>query len=275
MMKGRRQIILIPCWAQISPSGAPVVAISCKQGLRLIVLHRLIACREVEAHKPADLHKRQNAAAHQLINVPDTALEMPGNFQFVQPLDSGRIDVFFGLHKSFEIHRDYFDFICVSSGLVPAIQVTRTTSPTAGSRGRQHAGISLCPWISIGPSINGSCAMRAKARLTSVFGFFIDGGNRRKTLLSSAAKACSRGWNYNWSRTWKIFPPALKKLCLLKPPCADCLPPYLCFCNILTRLKSGRYIAITMVPIMPAKNIIITGSSAAVNRVTASSRSST
>ena len=99
MMKGRRQIILIPCWAQISPSGAPVVAISCKQGLRLIVLHRLIACREVEAHKPADLHKRQNAAAHQLINVPDTALEMPGNFQFVQPLDSGQIDVFFGLHK--------------------------------------------------------------------------------------------------------------------------------------------------------------------------------
>jgi len=173
------------------------------------------------------------------------------------------------LHKSFEIHRDYFDFICVSSGLVPAIQVTRTTSPTAGSRGRQHAGISLCPRISIGPSINGSCAMRAKARLTSVFGFFIDGGNRRKTLLSSAAKACSRGWNYNRSRTWKIFPPALK------PPCVDCLPPYLCFRNILTRLKSGRYMAMTMVPIMPAKNIIITGSSAAVNRVTASSRSST
>jgi len=159
--------------------------------------------------------------------------------------------------------------------LGPAIQVTGTTPARAGSSGRQHNGISLCPWISIGPSISGLCAMRAKARLTSVFGFFIDGGNRRKTLLSSAAKACSRGWNYNRSRTWKIFPPALKKLCLLKPPCVDCLPLYLCFCNIFTRLKSGRYMAMTMVPIMPAKNIIITGSSAAVNRVTASSRSST
>ena len=71
------------------------------------------------------------------------------------------------------------------------------------------------------------------------------------------------------------FPAGFKETLPLKPPCVDCLSPYLCFCNILTRLKSGRYMAMTMVPIMPARNIIITGSSAAVNLVTASSRSST
>jgi len=37
--------------------------------------------------------------------------------------------------------------------------------------------------------------MRAQARSTSSSGFFIDGGNRRKTFCSSAANARSRGWD--------------------------------------------------------------------------------
>jgi len=59
------------------------------------------------------------------------------------------------------------------------------------SSGRQQTGISLWPRISIGPSTAGACAMRAQARSTSALGFFIDGGNRRKT---SSSCQCPQPW---------------------------------------------------------------------------------
>jgi hypothetical protein len=71
----------------------------------------MVASREVEAHKSADLHKRQNAAVHQLVDVSDAAPEVVGDFRFVYPLNSGRNGVFLGLHGEFGVCCAQFDSI--------------------------------------------------------------------------------------------------------------------------------------------------------------------
>ena len=54
-------MILINLQGRIPTTAKRTAASSGKQGLRLIVFHCMVASREVEAHKSADLHKRQNA----------------------------------------------------------------------------------------------------------------------------------------------------------------------------------------------------------------------
>jgi hypothetical protein len=57
-----------------------------EQRLCLIMLHRLVARRDVEADESAYLYERQNAPPHQFVDMTGAALEMPRDFCLVNPL---------------------------------------------------------------------------------------------------------------------------------------------------------------------------------------------
>jgi hypothetical protein len=57
----------------------------------LIALHRLVTRRLVEPDEPPHFQKRQDATAHELVNVSHAAPVMMRYFSFVQPLAARRI----------------------------------------------------------------------------------------------------------------------------------------------------------------------------------------
>lgn len=54
-----------------------------EQRVGLIFLHRLIAGCEIEPDEPADLQEGQDPAIHKLIDMPNAAFKVQGDFMLV------------------------------------------------------------------------------------------------------------------------------------------------------------------------------------------------